>query len=308
MQPSREIRNVALLDLSGAQADSALEGVTRISNVAAILVPERLLPKLSSIPMHNVAATVPLRDGQRVRVMSGQITLSGEALANAGDQSPDALVIAGQLVVTSPISNIGYADLIVLGEVIAPSGSETALGAGLSRLSGEIVYYPYVEGGTVRIVGSQTSTGDALANPNGQPTDVLLATGQLVVTSPIQRLGYQHAMAVGHVVVPASTDPDVLGRLSSLSGQLVPYTAPPRVFSGKDHFSAGLFELFEQPITLVLDGSFSFDDDVSPELLRRAVGAIVLKGKIRAPRTLVPMLQLLCVARDGKIESLDVPE
>ena len=44
---AHEIRNVALLDLTGAQADSALDGVTRISHVSAILVPESLLPKLS---------------------------------------------------------------------------------------------------------------------------------------------------------------------------------------------------------------------------------------------------------------------
>jgi hypothetical protein len=40
---SREIRNVALLDLTGAQAAAALDGVTRIANVATILVPESLL-------------------------------------------------------------------------------------------------------------------------------------------------------------------------------------------------------------------------------------------------------------------------
>jgi hypothetical protein len=308
MQPTREIRNVALLDLTGAQSAAALDGVTRISNVAAILVPESLLARLSSIPMDHIAATVPLRDGQRVRVMSGQIALSGEALASAGDQPQDALVIAGQLIVTSPITRIGFADLIVLGEIIAPSGSETALGAGISRLSGDVVYYPYVEGAALRLVGNQTSSGDALANLGGQPTDILFATGQLVVTSPIERFGYQQVMALGHLVLPASTQPEIVGRMSSLKGQLVTYSAQPRVFHGKDHFSAGLFALFEEPITLVLDGSFSFDDDVSPELLRRAVAGIVLNGKIRAPRTLMPMLQLLSIAREGKIESLDVPE
>ena len=308
MQPTREIRNVALLDLTGAQAATALDGVTQISNVAAILVPESLLGRLSSIPMDHVAATVPLRDGQRVRVMSGQITLSGEALAGAGEQSQDALVIAGTLIVTSPITRVGFADLVVLGEVVAPSGSVTALGAGISRLSGGVVSYPYVEGAVLRVVSNQTSSGDALANLGGQPTDVLLATGQLVVTSPIERFGYQQVMAVGHLVLPASTQAEFAGRMTSLKGQLVTYTAQPRVFHGKDHFSAGFFALFEEPITLVLDGSFSLDDDVSPELMRRAVAGIVLTGKIRAPRALLPMLQLLCIAREGKIESLDVPE
>src|SRR5262249_16431714 len=140
-----------------------------------------------------------------------------------------------------------------------------------------------------------------------QTTDILLG-GQLVVNSPIERLGYQQVMAVGHLVVPAATQPEILGRMASLKGQRVEYTAPPRVFHGKDHFSAGFFALFEEPIPLVLDGSFSFDDDVTPEALRRAVAGIVLSGKIRAPRALLPMLQLLSIAREGKIEPLDVPE
>jgi hypothetical protein len=215
------------------------------------------------------------------------------------------LVIAGQLILTSPVKKVGYADLVVLGQVIAPSGSETALGAGLNRLSGQVVYYPYVEGASVRTYSSSTVSGEALANSGGQPTDILLATSQLVVTSPIQRLGYQHLVGVGHLVVPSATSAELLPRLVSVGGQVVTSSGPVRAFEGKDHFSAGLFELFDEPITLVLDGSFSFDDDVAPDLLRRSVSAIVLDGKIAAPRRLVPMLQLLCIARDGKIESFD---
>jgi hypothetical protein len=314
MQPrdaagSREIRDVALLDLTGANSAAALEGVTRVVNVATILVPESLLSRLSSIPMERVAATVPVRDGQRTRVMSGQILLSGDALAGPGEgHGDDMLVIAGQLILTSPVTRVGYADLVVLGQVIAPTGSETALGAGLNRLSGQVAYYPYVEGATVRTVIGNTISGEALANAGGQPSDVLLASGQLVVTSPIQRLGYQHVIAVSHVVVPSATSAELLPRVVSVGGQVVTSSGPVRAFDGKDHFSAGLFALFEEPITLVLDGSFSFDDDVAPDLLRRSVSAIVLDGKIVAPRRLVPMLQLLCIARDGKIESVDDQE
>jgi hypothetical protein len=302
----REIRDVALLDLTGVNSAAALEGVTRITRVATILVPESLLPRLSSIPMDRVAATVPVRDGQRTRVMSGQILLSGEALAGPDEtQSDDMLVIVGQLILTSPLKKVGYRDLVVLGQVIAPSGSETALGAGLNRLSGQVVYYPYVEGAIVRTLTSSTVSGEALANSGGQPGDILLAASQLVVTSPIQRLGYQQVLAVGHLVVPSATSAELLPRLVSVGGRVVTSSGPVRVFEGKDHFSAGLFELFDEPITLVLDGSFSFDDDVAPDLLRRSLSAIVLDGKIAAPRRLVPMLQLLCIARDGKIESFD---
>jgi hypothetical protein len=304
----REIRNVALLDLTGAQAATALDGVTRIANVSAILVPESLLPKLSSIPLEYVAATIPVADNRRVRVMSGQVMLSGEALAGTGNQAEDMLVIAGQLIITSPVSSVGYQDLVVLGQAVAPMGSETALGAAITRLSGQILYYPYIAGATTRLMSGSTISGEALANPSGAPTDVLLATGQLVVTSAITAIGFQQVVALGHVVVPRDTSLDVMGKISSIAGQSVTYSAPPRVFDGKDHFSAGFFELFETPITLVLDGSFSFDQDVSPQLLRKSVAGIVLDGKIRAPRHLVPMLQVLCIARDGKIESFDESE
>ena len=304
----REIRNVALLDLTGAQAGGALDGVTRISNVATILVPESLLARLSSIPMDHVAATVPVADGQRAKVMAGQILLSGEALAAAGDQGKDMLVVAGQLVITSPVTSVGYKDVVVLGQAVAPTGSEAALGAALTRLSGQVVYYPYVEGASTRIMSGNTIGGEALANPAGQPTDILLATGPLVVTGTVKTLGFQQLVAIGHLVVPPDVPTDLLGRMESLSGQIVASSGPPRVFDGKDHFSAGFFELLDEPITLVLDGSFSFDRDVDPQLLRRAVTGIVLDGKIRAPRQLVPMLQVLCIARDGKIESFDEPE
>jgi hypothetical protein len=305
---SREIREVALLDLTGAQAGSALEGVTRISHVAAILVPESLLSRLSSIPMDNVAATIPVPDGRRARVFAGQITLSGEALANTGGDNTDLMVIAGQLIVTSPVQHVGYSQLVVLGQVIAPMGSETAIGAGITRLSGQVIYYPYVEGATTRLLTSSAVSGESLANLNGQPTDVLLATSNLVVTSPIQGIGYQQVVAIGHAVVPEGTDPSLLARITATGGQIVTYHARPRVFDGKDHFSAGFFELFDEPITLVLDGSFSFDEDISPELLRQKVATIIMDGKLRAPRRLIPVLQLLCVVRDGKIESTDAAE
>jgi hypothetical protein len=312
MEPThggREIRDVALLDLTGAHAAGALDGVTRISHVATILVPESLVPKLSTIPMDRVATMVPVPDGQRVKVMSGQIVLSGEALSAPGQNKDDMVIVAGQLIITSPVTQVGCRDLVVLGQVIAPTGSETALGAGLSRLTGQVVYYPYVTGATMRMTSANTLAGEALANLSGDPTDILLApTGGLVVTGQIERIGYTQVIALGHLLVPQNVALELLGRFTSVTGQVARYTAPPRMFDGRDHFSAGFFELFDEPITLVLDGKFSFDDDVPPELLRRAVATIVLDGRIRAPKRLVPMLQMLCTIRDGEIVTLDEAE
>jgi hypothetical protein len=305
-QAEREIRNVALLDLTGATSDQTLDGVSRISNVASILVPERLLGKLMSIPMENVAATVPVPDGKRVRVMSGQVVLSGEALARADGATDEILVVAGQLIVTSAVQPVDSTQLMVIGQVIAPVGSETALGASLTRLSGQIVYYPYTPGAAVRVAAGTTRlTGVELANPHGQPTDILLAVGQLVILGAVDTIGYQHVVGVGQVVAPRDQQAILAGRLTALAGQVVYYSASPRIFDGKDSFSAAFFELFEEPTTLVLSGKFFFDEDVSPELLKRTVAEIVLSGKIVAPRALVPMLQMLTVARNGRITTDD---
>jgi hypothetical protein len=49
-EAQREIRNVALLDLTGATSAETLDGVRRIENVASILVPESLLGKTHGHP------------------------------------------------------------------------------------------------------------------------------------------------------------------------------------------------------------------------------------------------------------------
>ncbi|HLZ10590.1 MAG TPA: hypothetical protein VKT80_18535, partial [Chloroflexota bacterium] len=53
----------------------------------------------------------------------------------------DTLVVVGALQFTSPVGAIGYQRLIVVGAVLAPQGSENALGSVLSHLTGATVYY-----------------------------------------------------------------------------------------------------------------------------------------------------------------------
>jgi hypothetical protein len=301
----REIRNVALLDLTGAASGDLLDHVSRIQNVAAILVPESLLPRLMAIPMRNVAATVPIPDGKRVKVMSGQVMLSGEAVAASDQDAEDYLVVAGQLIVTTPVPSVGRRQIIAMGEVFAPVGSETGLGAALSRVGGRVIYYPYSPGSNLKFVFNARLSGAELANPSGGDNEVLVNIGQLVITSPVERLGYQQVIAIGQVIAPRVSESVLVGRVTSVAGGVGYYTAAPRIFDGTDHFSEAFFELLDEPITLVLDGKFSFDEDVSPETLKRKVREIVLDGKIVAPRRLVPMLQVLAVHRDGKISSTE---
>lgn len=308
MQP-REIKNVALLDLTGASSADVLDGVSKISNVAAILVPESLVGRLMAIPMESVAATVPIPDGKRVKVMSGQVIMSGESLTVADGDANEVLVVAGQLVITTPVHQAVRQEVIAMGQVLAPQGSESGLGASLRRMSGQVMYYPYTPGANVKVLtGSTRMTGAELANRNGQPSDVLISIGSLVITSAADVVGYEHIVGIGPVIVPRDAEPALSGRVTSVGPGVLYYSATPRVFDGKETFYGAFFELLDEPITLVLDGKFTFDDDVTPELLRQKVREIVFDGKLIAPRKLVPMLQLLATQRDGRIVSTDDAE
>src|SRR3712207_1855074 len=112
-----KIENVGALDLTGITSADELANITRIKNVGAILIRESLMGKLSSIPMENVGSVVPVPEGDNVRVQTGQIQMSGEALAGGSEE--DVLVVTGQLLITSPVQQVGYKDLIVSGQALA---------------------------------------------------------------------------------------------------------------------------------------------------------------------------------------------
>jgi hypothetical protein len=190
--------------------------------------------------------------------------------------------------------------------VIAPAGSETGLGAALTRASGQVMYYPYTPGVNVKVhTGNLRLSPAELANPNGLPSDVLVVIGTVVITEVTDTIGYQQIVSLGPVIAPREAQQALSGRVSSLGSGLMLYSAPPRLFDGKETFYNAFFELLDEPITLVLDGIFTFDDDVDPQVLKHKVREIIFDGKLIAPRKLVPMLQVLATQRDGRIISAD---
>jgi hypothetical protein len=302
----REIRNVGVLDLSGMESAEALEGVTGISNVGVILVPRHLMQKLSTIPMANVGSTIPVPDGARLRAFTGETVLSGDALANEDGGPDDVLVLTGELVLTSPVRKVGYGQLIATGEIIAPEGSETALGAGLTRMTGELMYYPYSEGSAVRIrSGYQQVSGEELANPAGQPTDILLVMGTLAVTSPIERLGYQHLVVTGTLVAPPGSEAALTGRVTALGGQVVYTTARPRELTGRHTLPRAFFEYLDEPVLLILTGRCTIEDDVPSDLFKQKVAGIIQTGRLTASREIAGLVQALAIQQTGRISISD---
>ncbi len=297
--PVGEIRNVAVLDLTGAKAPDGLDAVTRIENVAVVLVPEPLMQRLMSIPMANVATVVPVPAGADVKVQVGELTMSGEALAG-GDQET-YLVVVGELLITTPVQAVGYKGLIVVGEVIAPEGSETALAASLKRLMGGTIYYP--AGGRVRTLSGEVKlSGAALANAGGSEDDILVVSGETVITSPVEKVGYRQIIANGQLLAPRESQAVLDPRLR-VQGQVLYYSGTPRLFSGDDRFGKAFFELLKEPITMILMGSAVIEPDVTVDLIREKVTEIVLLGDLKAPKALLPILQVLAVEKQGEISA-----
>lgn len=135
------LENMGVLDLSGKKS-SDLSGISLIQNIGVILAPHSLTDALLHIPQRNIGTTVMLPDTQaKIKILSGQLTLSGEVFANNSGSSDEILVIVGQVIITSPIEKVGYNEVIVAGQLIAHKKNEAALTSALSRMSGQIAYY-----------------------------------------------------------------------------------------------------------------------------------------------------------------------
>ncbi|WP_199616263.1 hypothetical protein [Paenibacillus alkalitolerans] len=132
------IENLPLLDLTSLKTPEELTSLRKISNVALILVPESLHSKLLQISIENVASIVSVPEGENV-IICGETKMSGESLANAGGK--DSLVIVGQLTITSAVQQVTYKRIIVIGQLLAPRGSEPALAPAITRCDGQLVYY-----------------------------------------------------------------------------------------------------------------------------------------------------------------------
>ena len=246
------ISDVSLLDLTPLSSADELAAITRISDVAIMLVPESLMPAVAGIPMDDVAMVVPVPDGVEVRGHTGALVMGGEALA-APEAENAALIVTGTLILTSPVQKVAYRQVIVLGLVLAPPGSESALGAGLTRVTGSVDYYPYAEGQEVKVSTGQFRPTGSPRQPDrrsrrrprgGRPADRDRASGQGRV--PARRGRRAGGRPPGQ--------PGVLGPAIAVKGQLVWYSGHPRFFVGKDRFGRSFFELIDQQLTIALVG------------------------------------------------------
>lgn len=300
-QHTGPIKQVPALDLSHLTSPEELAAITGIFEVAMVLVPESLAGAIWRIPMEKVGAVIPVRDGARVSIHTGAITLGGDALAEPGDN--DVLVVTGALLITTPVSKVGYRQVIVTGSVLAPYGSESALGGALSKVTGSIDYFRYAEGQRIdQQAGQVNVSGEYLANPRGTADDILTVGGQLVVTSPVATLGYQRVYVGGMIIAPRDSR-TVIESALTVAGKSVWYGGHnPRFFTGHQTFGNDFFELVDDPMTMVLNGDIEFEPDVSPDLVRAKVHEIVLLASVTVSQPIAALIQFLAVENHGQIQ------
>jgi hypothetical protein len=214
------ITHLGLLDLRLLRSIDELANVTRISHVGTILVSDQLEGSINRIPMNHVGSILTIPSDMKVKLLTGDLRLGGDFLANASGDPEETLLIVGTLMITSPVQAIGFKTIMLTGELFAPKCCESIVTSAISKLIGELYFY----------------AGEA------------------------------------------------------------------RVFTGQDHFTSDFFEYLKQPASLILRGEFRIDLDVTIELLQAKVSEVFLWGDIRtANRKQASLLLALAAVKYGDI-------
>lgn len=273
--------NGPVADLTGYRTAEELAGITQI-NAGAMVVRESLAAAAARIPA-NVGGTITVPDDLAVRIQAGMATLGGDAFAPE-DGPETALVVVGGLVVTGPVEQVTYRQISVVGMVLMPKGSESVLGGHLTSLIGGARTYEYDEAAQVRgQAGDTTLSAAMIANENGHPQDVLLASGEVLIDEQIEKVGYQTIIVSGRLIAPRDSR-DRLGSKLELAGEGFWYRGTnPRVVGGDETYDADFLSLVDEPLSLIVTGHLTFAEDVTNELIKKAVADIVLTGAITVP-------------------------
>jgi hypothetical protein len=157
------------------------------------------------------------------------------------------------------------------------------------------------------ITGSLKLTGEFLENTDGDPDEILLLVGELMITTPFKKVGFKSIIATGEFLIPKGSEGVFGTSVSQLTGEVFYYNhVNARIFSGQDRFGKDFFSYMKQPLSMILKGDFIIEADVTPELLQEKVSEIVLMGNLQAEdKKLVPLLLALTSEKRGEIKAVN---
>jgi hypothetical protein len=292
-------------DFSHLTAPEQLAAISRIENVALVIVPESLAAAYTAIPSSRVAATIYVPDGANVRVHTGSLMVGGDGIGAADD----VLIITGLLIITSPVTGPVPQRIHVVGSVLAPQGSEAALGPALAGGAGGVSYYTPADGQDIKVLSGQLKlSGAMLANSAGHADDMLIAAGQVVITGEVTTVGYQQVIIAGQMAAPAASR-DVIEPRAHVQGQAGWYRGDdPRVFYDDTSLGPDFFRLLDRPVSLVVLGNLTIAAGVTEDAMREKITGISVFGDATAPPGLVGVLQALTTDAFGSIRASNGPE
>jgi hypothetical protein len=298
------VSDVAVADYSHLTSPEQLAAISRIEDVALVIVPESLAGAYAAIPTSGVAATVYVPDGANVRVHTGTLVAGGDGLGAADD----VLIVTGLLAITSPVTGPVPQRIHVVGSVLAPRGSESALGPALAGGTGGVIYYTRTDAQDIKMLSGQLRlSGAMLANPAGAPDDLLIAAGQVVVTGEVTTVGYQQLIIAGQLAAPAASR-DLIEPRVQLQGQAAWYRGDdPRVFYDDTSLGPDFFRLLDHPVSLVVLGDLTIADGVTETMIREKITGISLFGDATVPPAAVGIVQALATDTFGSIRASDGP-
>lgn len=294
-----------LVDFSHMTSPEDLAAVRRIERVGTVIVPQSLAAAYASVPATRVGHTVYVPDGANVCTHVGSLVVGGDGLGSPGD----VVVVVGALVIVSPVTGPLPQRICVVGSVLAPRGSESALGAALADTTGSVDYYPYAGGQEIKVHAGQVRlTGTSLANPAGSADDVVLVAGQAVITGAVTDVGYAHILVEGQLVAPESGR-EVLEPRMHVQGQCAWYRSEqPWVRWDESHLGADFFRLLDNPISLVTFDELTITPDVTENAIRDKVSDIIAFDDLTVPAELMGVAQALATDVFGTIRTGDGPE
>lgn len=154
----------------------------------------------------------PYAEGQDVKMLSGQVKLSGAMLANPAGHPEDILVAAGQVVVTGEVTTVGYRSMVISGQFAGPAASQDTIEP-VAHIQGQAAWY---EGDSPRAFNGDTTLTPEFFRALDHPVG-LVVFGHLAVAAGVTETMMREKITSIIVFGDATAPPDLVGVLQALT-------------------------------------------------------------------------------------------
>ncbi|GAB2621818.1 hypothetical protein Aab01nite_77240 [Paractinoplanes abujensis] len=196
----------------------------RISVVGSVFAPRGSEAALGRV-LGGGAGTVTYyryqegQSGPYVKMLSGQVRLTGAALANPAGEATDILIVAGQIIITGEVGSVGYGQIFAAGQIIAPEAAQAELETRMEA-QGQLIWY---RSGDPRVFYDDTELGPDYFRLLDHPVS-LIVLGDLTlgagVTPGLLRESVTDMVVLGDVHAPSAAVPAVQVLATDLYGEI----------------------------------------------------------------------------------------